>query len=62
MKMGGYAAGRIAGVLKKKDADLADSQGGFFVKDREGPLVDGESERAAAWAKEIAQSKKIARN
>jgi len=28
----------------------------FFVKGKEGPLQDGELEKAAAWAKQIIQS------
>jgi len=48
----GYAAGRIAKTLKGKCGDLVASEG-FFVKGTEGPLKEGELERAAAWAKEI---------
>ena len=55
MKMGGYAAPRIAQALKKKGGNLAVPPEGFFVKDREGPLKEGELERAASWAKEIAK-------
>jgi flavodoxin I len=58
MKMGGYAAGRIAEALKKKGGNLAVPPEGFFVKDKEGPLKEGEVERAASWAKEIVESKK----
>jgi hypothetical protein len=31
---------------------------GFIVKGREGPLKDGELERAAGWAKGILEKKK----
>ena len=55
MKVGGYAAGRIAEALKKKGGNLAVPPEGFFVKDKEGPLKEGELERAAGWAKEIAK-------
>ena len=58
MKIGGYAAPRIANGLKKKGGDLAVLPEGFFVKDKEGPLKEGELERAASWAKEIIRSKK----
>ena len=58
MKMGGYAAPRIANALKKKGGNLLVSPEGFFVKDKEGPLKEGELERAASWAKEIVESKK----
>ena len=54
----GYAAGRIAGSLKKKGGTLVLPPEGFFVKGTKGPLKDGELERAAAWAKEIVKGKK----
>jgi len=54
----GYAAGRIAGNLKKKGGTLMASPEGFFVTGGEGPLKEGELERAAGWAKGILQSKK----
>jgi len=57
-KIFGYAAGRIAGNLKKKGGVLIASPEGFFVTGREGPLKEGELERAAAWAKGILESKK----
>jgi flavodoxin I len=54
----GYAAGRIAGNLKGKGGALVASPEGFFVKGKEGPLKEGEVERAASWAKGIVESKK----
>jgi len=54
----GYAAGRIAGNLKKKGGVLIVSPEGFFVAGREGPLKEGELERAAGWAKGLLESKK----
>jgi flavodoxin I len=54
----GYAAGRIAGSLKKKGGTLIVSPEGFLVTGTEGPLKEGEVERAAGWAKEILKSKK----
>lgn len=50
----GYAAAKIEDALKDKGGTPAGSPGGFFVKGKEGPLVEGEVERAAAWAKEVA--------
>lgn len=50
VKAGGYAAARIAKRLKKAGAVLALPPEGFYVSDIEGPLKDGELERAAAWA------------
>ncbi|MBN1190152.1 MAG: flavodoxin family protein [Dehalococcoidales bacterium] len=53
VKIFGFAAGRIADVLKSKGGTLVAPAQGFFVKGREGPLLDGEIERAAAWAGEL---------
>ncbi len=49
----GYAAGKIAESLKVKGATLISPPAAFFVKGKEGPLKEGEIERAASWAKEI---------
>jgi flavodoxin I len=54
----GYAAGRIAKNLKKKGGTLIASPVGFFVTGGQGPLKEGELERAADWAKGILESKK----
>lgn len=51
MRMGGYAAPRMAEALKKKGANLAAPPEGFFVKDKEGPLKEGESEPPSGLAK-----------
>lgn len=56
MKMGGYAAPRIAEALKKKGGNLVVPPEGFFVVGKEGPLRDGEVERAASWAEAIASA------
>ena len=56
-KIFGNAAGRIAGQLTKKGGVLIASQG-FLVTGTKGPLKEGESERAAAWAKGITAGKK----
>ena len=52
----GYAAPRIADRLEKKDGTLLVPPAGFFVKGIKGPLKEGELERAAGWAQEIAAS------
>jgi len=52
----GYAAGRIAGRLKEDGGSLVLSPQGFLVEGTEGPLKEGELERAAGWAKEIVKS------
>ncbi len=49
----GYAAGKIAENLKAKGASLIVPGEPFFVKGKEGPLKDGELERAASWAKTV---------
>ena len=54
----GYAAGRIAGNLRRKGGTLIASPEGFFVKGSKGPLKEGELERSADWAKGILESKK----
>jgi flavodoxin I len=54
----GYAAGRIAGHLKRKGGTLIASPEGFFVTGTKGPLKEVELERAAGWAKGILGSKK----
>jgi flavodoxin len=54
----GYAAGRIAGSLKDKGGRLVAAPEGFIVKGNEGPLIQGELERAADWAKGIMHARK----
>lgn len=49
----GYAAQPIADGLKKKGGELIMAPEGFFVKGTEGPLKEGELERAADWAGQI---------
>ena len=53
VKIFGYAAKPIAGRLQKKGGALAIPPEGFYVDDTEGPLLKGELERAADWAKQI---------
>ena len=50
----GYAGGRIAGKLKNKGGNLVSPPEGFIVTGREGPLKEGELERAAAWGRQLA--------
>ena len=49
----GYAAGRIARVLKRKGGAVILAPEGFFVEGTKGPLKQGELERAADWIKTI---------
>ena len=53
VKIYGYAAERIAKQLKKKGGELVIPPEGFFVEGMEGPLVEGELERAEKWAQGI---------
>jgi flavodoxin len=48
--MFGTAAPKIAKMLVEKGGTPMGKPTGFFVKGGEGPLKDGEIERAAAWA------------
>jgi flavodoxin len=52
----GCAAPRIADRLEKKGGTLLSPPAGFFVQGIKGPLKEGELERAAGWAQEIAAS------
>ena len=49
----GFAAKPILDGLVKKGGNQVVPAEGFFVIDSEGPLADGELERAAEWAKKI---------
>jgi flavodoxin len=49
----GYAAKPIANRLQKKAGKLVMPPEGFIVNGKEGPLKEGESERAADWAKHL---------
>jgi hypothetical protein len=56
-----YAASHIASGLKKKGGKLVAQPEGFFVGDTEGPLLHGELERAAAWARQISSTPVVSR-
>jgi flavodoxin len=53
VKLFGYAAKPIAKRLENKGGELAVPPEGFYVGDTEGPLLEGELERAADWAGQI---------
>jgi flavodoxin I len=57
VKIFGFAAGRIDRSLKSKGGVPIAPPEPFFVKGTEGPLAEGELERAAAWAKAIVKNK-----
>ncbi len=54
---GGYAASTLANALKKKGGQLLVQPEGFLVTGEQGPLKEGELERAAEWAKQIQRAK-----
>ncbi len=51
----GSAAHEIASRLRRTGVSIISEPESFFVAEREGPLEDGELERAARWAEEIHQ-------
>ena len=53
VKLFGYAAEPMAKELQKKGGVLIRSPEGFYVEGTEGPLVQGELERATAWARRL---------
>ncbi len=52
VKLFGYAAEPMAKQLVKKGGTQAVPPAGFFVDGTEGPLKEGELERAAAWGRQ----------
>ncbi len=56
VKTFGYAAKPIAKALRKKGGSAAAEPAGFSVADKEGPLVEGERERAEEWARTLMPS------
>jgi len=53
----GDASKKIANKLKRAGAKIIVPPQAFFVKGKEGPLVDGEIEKAAKWAALIKQNR-----
>ena len=58
VKMGGYADKHISELMRKKGAVVLPGEG-FFVKGEQGPLCEGELQRAAEWISRIEKSAKI---
>jgi flavodoxin len=50
-----YAAKPILSSLKKKGGIIVSEPEGFIVEGKEGPLKEGELNRATLWAREISQ-------
>ncbi len=55
VKVFGFAADRISKTLMGRGWAMDMPPEGFFVQGREGPLKDGEMQRAAAWAKSLSE-------
>ena len=56
VRLYGYAAEPISKELKKKGGELIQPPEGFYVEGMEGPLTEGELERAAEWARLVARN------
>jgi flavodoxin I len=56
VRLYGYAAEPISKELKKKGGELIQPPEGFYVEGMEGPLTEGELERAADWTKRFIQT------
>jgi flavodoxin I len=52
-KVFGYAADKIAKALKPSKGKMISPPAGFIVNDKEGPLKQGELDRAKYWAKDL---------
>ena len=53
MFLSGDAAKKISKGLKKAGADIISDPAYFFVKGKEGPLLEGEIQKAIEWAKNL---------
>nr|WP_319474163.1 flavodoxin family protein [uncultured Sphaerochaeta sp.] len=53
VKLFGYAAESMQAKLVRKGGEELVSPAGFFVHGKEGPLKEGEVERAIQWAKQM---------
>ncbi|HPF18845.1 MAG: flavodoxin domain-containing protein [Eubacteriales bacterium] len=52
-KRKGYAADTMEKILKEKGIPFICGHEGFFVTESEGPLMEGETQRAKTWAGKI---------
>ena len=59
--MTGSAAKVMAGKLREKGVSLLVVPESFFVKGAEGPLRDGELERASTWARMLVDEMEVSR-
>jgi flavodoxin len=51
VRLFGYAAEPIEKALVRAGGEVAGPAAGFIVEDKEGPLREGETDRARAWAR-----------
>ena len=51
VKIFGFAANKLVDYFKKEEFNTAVAPEFFLVQSAKGPLVDGEREKAARWAK-----------
>ncbi len=55
VKIFGRASERIAETMKRKGSTLKGNPEGFYVTGPNGPLADGETERAIEWGKALSK-------
>ncbi len=58
VKIFGFASEKVASSLKANGGIPVLTPEGFYVTGIKGPVIEGELERAASWAKEVVQNKK----
>jgi flavodoxin len=56
VKLFGFAARKILKKLQSRGGNPVMKPEGFYVSGTRGPLVDGESKRAADWAKDVVKT------
>jgi flavodoxin I len=56
VRLFGYAAAPIEKALVRAGGEVAGPAAGFIVEDKEGPLREGETDRARAWARGLLQA------
>lgn len=57
MRAVGFAADKMAHALTAKGGELVAEPEGFIVKDKTGPLREGELERAEVWARNVSSNR-----
>ncbi len=55
-RLAGAAADNIEKALRKQGCTIVAPGAGFIVVDSEGPLADGELDKAVAWAKKVLEA------